>query len=658
MDNTTSNPDVATDPIVTDNVAADHVSTSEVLAEVVAPAAESAPAATAPVSSAPATTPMETAPMNDEPTSDVQPDSSDALAATTDSTSANATTLLAEMQESHAQPQISEALADETAANAQTEIAQSENSTSAPETAPIEYSNASATPVAAAPIETKTEEPARSSKPLSMEQVMESDEFSSYMSGVDALQRGALMPGTVVRVDENTGEVLVDIGAKSEGIIARNEVGDEAVNVGDAIEVVVLRPEDDEGHPVVSKRRADYEKIWRVIQQAKDKNTDVEGLVREQVKGGLIVDLGVPAFVPASHVDTRNRSDLSRFVGRTIPLRVIEIDRKRNKVIGSHRLAVQEDREKREADAWAGLEKDKIVEGVVRRITDFGAFIDIGGIDGLLHVREMGWSRVEHPDSVVKKGQKLQVLILEIDEERKRVALGLKQLQSDPWKKAAKNFRIGQMVKGKVVRLAPSVAFVELEDGVEGIIPVGEISETRINEPGDVLTVGQEVEARIKQIQTNQRRISLSLKAAVQEREVREVRTQVREVNQRAMGGGGGNNSGGSSSGGNSGGGGGNSGGGFDDGGALRLGDIFGQQLRAARDRGKERNEARSEARARAMQAAAEEEDDFEEVDGFDATEETDVADEVVETETDVAEVGVITDGAVADGAVADGDKA
>jgi 4-hydroxy-3-methylbut-2-enyl diphosphate reductase len=458
-------------------------------------------------------------------------------------------------------------------------------------------------------------EQARASKPLSMAQVMESDEFSNYMSGVDALQRGALMPGTVVRVDENTGEVLVDIGAKSECIIARNEVGDEPVNVGDEIEVVVLRPEDDDGHPVVSKRRADYEKTWRVIQQAKDKNTDVEGLVREQVKGGLIVDLGVPAFVPASHVDTRNRSDLSRFVGRTIPLRVIEIDRKRNKVIGSHRLAVQEDREKREAEAWAGLQKDKIVEGIVRRITDFGAFIDIGGIDGLLHVREMGWSRVEHPDSVVKKGQKLQVLILDIDEERKRVALGLKQLQSDPWKKAAKNYRVGQMVKGKVVRLAPSVAFVELEDGVEGIIPVGEISETRINEPGDVLAVGQEVEARIKQIQTNQRRISLSLKAAVQEREVREVRTQVREVNQRAMGGGSG--------------GGGNSGGGNDDGGALRLGDVFGQQLRAARDRGKERNEARSEARARAMQAAEEEEEDFDVVDAVEDVEVTDDDEEV-----------------------------
>jgi ribosomal protein S1 len=359
----------------------------------------------------------------------------------------------------------------------------------------------------------------------------------------------------------------------------------------------------------LSKRRADYEKTWRVIQQAKDKQTDIEGTVREQVKGGLIVDLGVPAFVPASHVDSRNRGDLGRFIGRTIPVRVIEIDRKKNKVIASHRQAVQEDREKREAEVWAGLEKDKIVEGVVRRITDFGAFIDIGGLDGLLHVREMAWSRVEHPDSIVKKGQKLQVLILEIDEERKRVALGLKQLQSDPWKKAAQNLRPGQMVKGKVLRLAPACAFVELEDGIEGIIPISEMSQTRINTPEDVLAVGQEVEARIRQVQTGQRRITLSLKAAVQERETRETRTQVRQVNERAQ---------------------------QDDDGGIRLGDVFGSQLRAARDRGRERNEARNEDRARKLEAAQAEaemeEDDMEEVDAD--VEGTEEVEEAEETET------------------------
>jgi 4-hydroxy-3-methylbut-2-enyl diphosphate reductase len=442
-------------------------------------------------------------------------------------------------------------------------------------------SSAEATAQAAPPEAAAPSAPRAGGKQPSMAQVMEMDEFSSYMSGVDTLQRGALMRGMVVRKDDNTGEVMVDIGSKSEGIVARNEMGDEDVNVGDEIEVVVLRPEDDEGHPVLSKRRADYEKTWRELIKARDEQTDLEGTVREQVKGGLIVDLGVPAFVPASHVDARNRSDLSRFVGRTIPIRVIEIDKKKNKVIGSHRLAAEKERKEREEQAWGSLEKDKIVEGVVRRITDFGAFIDLGGVDGLLHVREMAWNRVEHPDQVVKKGQKLQVLVLEIDEERKRVALGLKQLQSDPWKKAAKNYRTGQMVTGKIVRIAPSCAFVELEEGVEGIIPIGEMSETRINTPEDVLSVGQEVEARIKQIQTNQRRITLSLKAAVQERETRETRTVVRQVNERAT-----------------------------EPEGLRLGDVFGEKLRAARDRGRERNEARSTARARALEAAEAEEDE------------------------------------------------
>ena len=520
---------------------------------------------------------------------------------------------------------------------------------------------AEAAPVDSAPA--AEAKPAAPTKQPSMAQVMEMDEFSAYMSGVDSLQRGALLMGTVVRVDENTGEALVDIGTKSEGIVARNEMGEE-VAVGDEIEVVVLRPEDDEGHPVLSKRRADYEKTWRAIQQAKDKNTNLEGIVREQVKGGLIVDLGVSAFVPASHVDARNRGDLSRFVGRTIPVRVIEIDRKRDKVIASHRIASAEDREKREAELWGKLQKDEVVEGIVRRITDFGAFVDIGGIDGLLHVREMAWGRVDHPENVVKKGQKIQVMVLDIDEEKKRVALGLKQLQSDPWKTVAKDFAPGQMLKGKVVRIAPTCAFVELEGGIEGLIPIGEMSETRINTPEDVLEIGQEVEARVKQIQSGQRRITLSLRppserdergegrsegrsergprrpsgasegrssgegrsgggnrpsgGGGESREPREPRVNVREFNERATGGDGG----------------------------VSLGDLFGQQLRAARDSARDRRDrttadARKDAKARALQAAAEEEED----DIYDGDEdiETDAATDVsaetndATTETDEA---------------------
>ncbi len=442
-----------------------------------------------------------------------------------------------------------------------------------------------------------------------MAQIMESDEFSSYLSGADTLEKNALLTGTVVRIDSNTGEVLVDVNTKSEGIIPKNEVGEDPIGVGDTILVVVVRPEDDEGHPILSKRRADFERRWRELAEIRDTNQVIEGTVRDQVKGGLIIDLGVSAFIPASHVDSRNRGDLSRFVGRTIPVRVIEIDRKKNKVIASHRLAAEEDRKKREEDAWGTLEKDKVVEGIVRRITEFGAFVDLGGIDGLLHVREMAWSRVEHPENVVKRGQKLQVLVLDIDHERKRVALGLKQLQPDPWKKAAKNLKIGEMVKGKITRLAPAFAFMELEDGLEGIIPISEMSEVRINKPEDVLEIGQEVEARVKQLQPNQRRISLSLRAATVERERRETRTAVREVNERATGGGGGERSGGGGE--RSGGGGG--GGGSDDGGT-KLGDLFAEQFRQAREKGKERETKRKTARDRAQQAVEEEDWDGNEV--------------------------------------------
>ena len=419
-------------------------------------------------------------------------------------------------------------------------------------------------------------------KQPSMEQVMESDEFAEYMSGAQSLERNELVNGTVVRIEENGG-ILVDIGSKSEGIIPRSEIGDDEVEVGDEVECLVVRPEDEEGHPILSKRRADFEKTRRDVAAARESGEVLQGMVKEAVKGGLIVDLGVSAFVPASHVDQRVRGQLERLVGTILPVKVIEVDfrKGRDKVIASHRLAYEEERKMREAEAWESIEKDKIVEGVVRRITEFGAFVDIGGLDGLLHVREMAWSRVDHPSSVVKKGQKLQVLILDIDEERRRVALGLKQLLPDPWKKAAKNYSVGQVVPIKVLRLAPTVAFVELEPGIEAIIPISELSEDRINKPEDAVSIGQEVEGRIKSIQPNQRRITMSLRAAVAEKERRETRSAVREVNQRA---------------------------GED--GPLSLGDLFGKELRAVRDRG--RNRDRDEARERAEEEA--DEADFEEI--------------------------------------------
>ena len=472
--------------------------------------------------------------------------------------------------------------------NAQNEQSTPEQSTQADATAaPAATNEAASAPDSGATAEGDANASRRTRQP-SMAQVMESDEFSEYLSGADQLARNALLTGTVAHVDENTGVVLVDIGSKSEGLIPKNEVGDEEVKVGDEIEVVVVQPEDEDGHPVVSKRRADYERLWRSIAKSRDDNDTLQATVIREVKGGLIVDLGVSAFIPASHVSTRNRSNLGHMVGKTIPVRVIEVDRKKDKIIASHRLAADEERKAREAEAWERLKKDEIVEGTVRRITDFGAFIDIGGVDGLLHVREMAWGRVEHPEHVVKKGQKLQVLILDIstdDRGQKRIALGLKQLQSDPWKQAAKNYRTGQTVTGKITHIAPSCAFVELEGGIEAIIPISEMSEERIKSPEEVVQPGQEVEARIKAVQPNQRKITLSLRAAVREKERTETRQAIREVNQRATGGAGGSESG-----------------------PLRLGDIFGAQLREARERTKERTRTREDAKTRAQRLAEEEE--------------------------------------------------
>ena len=515
---------------------------------------------------------------------------------------------------------------DSTQAEATTDAPMTETAsteTAAPESAPAEQIAPDSLSTEAAPA---TEAPVADAAPAegeakprvkqpSMAQVMESDEFSAYLSGADNLARNALLKGVIAHIDENTGVLLVDVGAKSEGLVPKNEVGDDEVNVGDEIEVVVLQSENDEGNPVLSKRRADFERLWRSIMEARDAETPLEATVTREVKGGLIVDLGVPAFIPASHVSGRNRTNLGHLVGKTIPVRIIEVDRKKDKVIASHRLAADVERKEREESVWQTLKKDTTVEGTVRRITDFGAFVDIGGVDGLLHVREMAWNRVEHPSHVVKKGQKLQVLILEIDEERKRIALGLKQLQSDPWKKAASAFKVGDTVKGKVTHIAPSCAFVEIEEGIEAIIPISEMSEERIKTPEDVMNVGDEVEARIKQVQPGQRKITLSMRAAVREKERKETRDSIREVNQRAT-----SND--------------------DGGGALKLGDIFGAQLREARERTKERKKTRDDAKTRAQKLAEEEE--------WDGTEGPDIIEvlgghvEVDEVESDSIEVNTL----------------
>jgi 4-hydroxy-3-methylbut-2-enyl diphosphate reductase len=362
------------------------------------------------------------------------------------------------------------------------------------------------------------------------EQTLDAEDFQAYMEATDQKQqRGQLVTGVVVHVGDDG--VSVDIGSKKEAFIPSHELTpDDEVNVGDQIEAILLKTEGDETPAILSKRRADYEKTWKLIEDAHAHKKTVEVLVKDKVKGGLIVDIGLEGFVPASHVAGSQR-DLERMVGRSIPVRVIEIDKKKNKIICSHRTAVDEDRAHKRTETMANLEDGKIVEGVVRRITDFGAFIDLGGVDGLLHVREMSWTRVNHPGDVVRRGQKVQVVILELDmsnPDNPRISLGMKQLQPDPWKKATKNLRIGQTIHGRITRVAQVGAFILLETGIEGIIPMHELSDQRVSKAEDVVRVGEEVDVRVIAIKSSQRRLTLSLKQAQQERERERERSEFR----------------------------------------------------------------------------------------------------------------------------------
>ncbi len=335
-------------------------------------------------------------------------------------------------------------------------------------------------------------------------------------------QRGQIINARVVGPTKDG--VMVDIGTKSDGFVPNQELDpSDELQPGDEIEVLVLKPETEEGTALLSKRRADYEKNWRQLLEAFENGQVLDGLVKDSVKGGLVVDLGVEGFIPASQVATKKR-DLSVFIGQILKFKIIDIDRKRNKLILSNRLAVDEEREKKKVETWGRLDEGNIVGGVVRRLTDFGAFVDIGGVDGLLHVTDIAWTRLKHPSDVLKVGQKVDVLILEINRESEKVSLGLKQLLPDPWKKAARNYRTGKVVKGIVTRIVPSGAFVHLEEGIEGIIPVSEISDRHVASPDEVVHVGQEVEVKVLQVRAKQRRMSLSLKDAEREKEKREYR--------------------------------------------------------------------------------------------------------------------------------------
>jgi len=343
---------------------------------------------------------------------------------------------------------------------------------------------------------------------------------------VAALTKGQIVDGLIVHIDE-TG-ALVDVGTKSEGHIPVEELtagGDQKpLVVGDRVSVYVIKPEDEEGSPVLSKRIADYEGTWHHLTEAFARGEVLSAMVVDRVRGGLVVDLGVRGFLPASHVQARNVHALDRFLGQTVKVKIVEVDRARKRVVVSQKQAVEEERRRKREQTVAALKENSVYKGVVRRITDYGAFVDLGGVDGLLHITEMSWTRIGHPSEVVKVGERIDVVVLRHDRETNRISLGLKQILPDPWEEIKHELRVGQNITVTVSRLIPAGAFVRLPNGVEAIVPNSELPGGRGQRAQEVLQVGQAVEAKVINVRPAERRLTLSLRLVAQAKERAQLR--------------------------------------------------------------------------------------------------------------------------------------
>src|ERR1700732_3042361 len=330
---------------------------------------------------------------------------------------------------------------------------------------------------------------------------------------------GDVIMGTVVKIDRD--EVLLDIGFKSEGVIPARELSirndvhpEEIVSLGEEIEALVLQKEDKEGRLVLSKKRAQYERAWTTIEEKKNKGEMVSGPVIEVVKGGLIVDIGLRGFLPASLVEMRRVRDLQPYVGKEIEAKIIELDKNRNNVVLSRRAWLEQTQSEVRHTFLNTLRKGQIRKGVVSSIVNFGAFVDLGGVDGLVHVSELSWKHIDHPGEVVEVGQEVTVEVLDVDMDRERVSLSLKSTQEDPWQQFARTHQIGQVVPGRVTKLVPFGAFVRVEEGIEGLVHISELADRHVEIPEQVVQVGEEIFVKIIDIDLDRRRISLSLKQA------------------------------------------------------------------------------------------------------------------------------------------------
>jgi len=341
--------------------------------------------------------------------------------------------------------------------------------------------------------------------------------FPNYDATITHFEEGEVVSGKVVRIDKD--EVLLDIGWKSEGVIPAHELSirrsvdpADEVSLGDEVDALVLTKEDQEGRLILSKKRARFEKAWRRIEAAAESGEPVEGTVIEVVKGGLILDLGVRGFLPASLVDIRRVHNLEEFTGEAIECKVIELNRSRNNVVLSRRAVLEDERKEVREQILTRLQPGQIVEGKVSNIVDFGAFVDLEGIDGLIHISEISWSHVNHPSEVLGIGETVRVKVLDIDRDRQRISLGLKQTQEDPWQTVLNSYGPGSSLSGKVTKVVAFGAFVEIVPGVEGLVHISELAEHHVETPGEVVQPGEEVRVKILEIDEERRRISLSIK--------------------------------------------------------------------------------------------------------------------------------------------------
>ena len=339
----------------------------------------------------------------------------------------------------------------------------------------------------------------------------------NYDATLHPFREGDVVSGHVVRIDAD--EVLVDIGYKSEGVIPASELsirksvdpGDE-VHLGEQVDALVLTKEDQDGRLILSKKRARFEKAWRRIEAAADSGEPVEGQVIEVVKGGLIIDLGVRGFLPASLVDIRRVPNLDEYMGQTIECKVIELNRSRNNVVLSRRAVLEEQRKEDRERILDRLHPGDVVQGKISNIVDFGAFVDLDGIDGLIHISELSWSHVNHPSEILSIGDEVTVKVLDIDRDRQRISLGLKQTQEDPWQRVVDTYNIGDELEGTVTKVVTFGAFVEILDGVEGLVHISELAQHHVENPRELVQQGDVVRVKILEIDSERRRLSLSIK--------------------------------------------------------------------------------------------------------------------------------------------------